>query len=150
MNSDAVLNAALGCPLGSPAGGSSAVQSFERGEMVWIQGSPGSIYALLSTGRFQRYDDTFNAAIDPASGGETPPPGLREPVRGFGKVWRSYPDVRTGLGWALNDENGGGTTEQIFERGRMIYLSQRGIMLILIQDAAGAATGTWRWAAGQP
>ncbi len=150
VSSDPALNTALGCPLGGALSGSSAIQSFERGEMIWVQGPPASIYVLTNTGRYLRYDDTFNAAIDPASGGEVPPANLREPVRGFGKVWRTYPDVRTALGWALNDENGGSTIEQAFERGRIIYLAQRGTMLILIQDAGSLTGGTWRWSAGVP
>jgi hypothetical protein len=150
VSNDPALNAALGCPLGGTISGSSAIQGFERGEMVWVQGSPSSIYVLVNSGRYMRYDDTFNAAVDPASGGEVPPTGLREPVRGFGKVWRTFPDVRAALGWAINDESGGNTVEQGFERGRMLYLVQRGTILIVIQDAGSLTGGTWRWAAGAP
>ncbi len=116
----------IGCPVGAPpvtASELSAVQGYERGQMVWLQGPPTSIYALFSTGRFQRYDDTYDANTDPVSGGETPPSGLKEPVRGFGKVWRTYPEVRTGLGWAVDDESGAQATVQVFERGQMIFLA---------------------------
>ena len=40
--------------------------------------------------------------------------------------------------------------EQGFERGRMLYLVQRGTILIVIQDAGSLTGGTWRWAAGSP
>jgi hypothetical protein len=111
--------------------------------MVWLQGPPPSIYALFSTGRFQRYDDTYDANTDPVSGGETPPPGLKEPVRGFGKVWRNNPEVRTSLGWAVDDESGAQGTLQVFERGQMFYLPQRGLIYILINDPGGT-TGSWQ------
>jgi hypothetical protein len=140
----------LGCVVGVPAVTillSSADQVYERGEMVWLQGPPAVIYALFNTGRFQRYDDTFNAATDPVSGGETPPAGLKEPVRGFGKVWRAFPEVRTGLGWAVNDESGGQAVVQLFERGQMAYLPQRGMIYILVNDPGGL-TGTWQAVAG--
>lgn len=140
---DPTLSAQLGCASGSVLPMSSASQLYERGEMFWLQGPPGYIYVLFNTGRWQRYDDTYNASVDPESGGETAPAGLKEPIRGFGKVWRSAQEVRTGLGWASNDEVGGQATVQLFEHGQMIYLSQRGQIFILVNDAGGL-TGTWR------
>lgn len=138
---DGALAAQLGCPLGLIAF-ASASQTFQFGDMLWMAGPPQAIYALFSTGRFQRYDDTFNAAVDPVSGGETPPAGLREPVRGFGKVWRTFAEVRA-LGWALTEETGGQATAQIFERGQMVYFPQRGMIFVLITDNGGLSGG-WR------
>ncbi len=144
---DPTLAQQLGCPLSQPLSASSATQVFERGSMLWVQGAPSLIYALFNSGRFQRFDDTYNPNADPFSGGETPPPGLCEPVRGFGKVWRQYPNVRSDLGWALADEVGGTSTAQRFDRGQMIYLPQRGEILVLVEDPGGL-TGTWRMVAG--
>ncbi|MGQ9889959.1 MAG: hypothetical protein ACUVSX_15955 [Aggregatilineales bacterium] len=140
---DPSLAAQLGCPLGAPPAAissASAYQPFERGAMVWLS---GPIYALFSGGRFQRYDDTFAPGVDPDSGGEVAPPGLVEPVRGFGKVWRSAPGVRAGLGWGLTSESGAQATLQRFERGWLVYLPQRGDILALLEDPGGQA-GTWR------
>lgn len=145
--SDPTLTSLIGCPVGTSLTMSSASQLFERGGMFWLQGPPGYHYALFSTGRFQRYDDTYNTSIDPVSGGETPPSGLLEPVRGFGKVWRSNNDVRTSLGWATTEENGGTATTQLFDRGLMVYLPQRGEIITLVYDPGGM-TGTWRAVAG--
>ncbi len=148
--SDAALAQQLGCPLGQPplaASVSSAYQGFERGSMLWLQGAPNVIYALSNSGRFRRFDDTFNPNADPFNGGETPPQGLLEPVRGFGKVWRQYPDVRSDLGWALADEAGASATIQHFERGQMVSLPQRGEIIVLIEDPGGL-TGAWRSFAG--
>jgi len=41
-----------------------------------------------------------------------PPPGLYQPVRGFGLVWRQYSQVRSRLGWAVDEETGFSTTIQ--------------------------------------
>jgi hypothetical protein len=121
----------------------SASQLYQLGGMFWLEGPPPVIYALLGNGRFQRYDDTYNATTDPFSGGETPPNGLREPVRGFGKVWRSNIDVRNGVGWATGDESGSTANVQLFDRGQMIYLPQRGEIIIMSFDP-GNISGTWR------
>jgi hypothetical protein len=145
--SDATLIQLIGCPVGSPVSVSSASQNFEHGGMFWLQGPPSVIYALLGSGRFQRYDDTYNATTDPFSGGETPPNGLREPVRGFGKVWRSNPEVRGGLGWATTDETGNTATILLFDRGQMVHLPQRGEIIIMSFDP-GNVTGNWRAVAG--
>jgi hypothetical protein len=125
----------------------SASQLYQLGGMFWLQGPPPVIYALLGGGRFQRYDDTYNANTDPFSGGETPPSGFREPVRGFGKVWRSNMDVRNGLGWASSDESGSTANIQLFDRGQMVYLPQRGEIIIMSFDP-GNISGTWRAAPG--
>ena len=140
---DPALAAQLGCPVGAPpaaTSSASAYQPFERGAMAWLG---GPIYALLGSGRFQRYDDTFVPGVDPDSGGETAPPGLVEPVRGFGKVWRSAPDARAGLGWGLTGESGAQATLLRFERGWLVYLPQRGDVLALVEDPGGQA-GAWR------
>ncbi len=140
-NSDPTLASQIGCPLGVISF-ATASQTYQFGEMLWMAGPPQAIYALFSTGRFQRYDDTFNAAVDPASGGETAPAGLIVPVRGFGKVWRTFAEVHA-LGWAMTDELGGQSTAQVFERGQMVYFPQRGMIFVLITDNGGLSGG-WR------
>lgn len=126
----------------NPSSISAALQVYERGLMIWVQGTPGTIYVLFNDGRFSRFDDTFTDGVDPTSGGETPPTGLFEPVRGFGKVWRSNPDVRNGLGWATGGEDGTAASLLPFEGGRALYLIDRAESFILIDDP-GAQSGTW-------
>lgn len=142
--SDASLQGQIGCPIGAIMTMSSAAQNYERGQMFWVAGPPGSIYSLGGGGRYQRYDDTFNPSVDPERGGETPPAGLIEPVRGFGKIWRSFPDVRAGLGWATTGESGGTATVQLFDRGQMIALAQSGQIVVLIYDVGNPSAGSWR------
>jgi hypothetical protein len=145
---DLNLAALLGCPIGSSSNIITASQVFERGSMLYMQGSPGSIFVLTSNRRWRRYDDSYNAATDPESTGLEPPaPNLREPVRGFGKIWRAFGDVQDQLGWATTDEAGNESTVQMFERGMMMTLPQRDEVLALINDLAGG-TGDWRTTAG--
>lgn len=137
FNSDTTLSQQLGCPQGDPLTVGGAWQEFEGGWMLWLD---GPIYALYNSGQFERFEDTFDSAIDPESGGETPPVGRVEPVRGFGKVWRTHPSVRQFLGWAFGDEAGGQITYQRFDRGLMLAISARTQIIVL----AGSFDGTWR------
>lgn len=145
---DPTLPAQLGCPVGAPpvnAIRTGAIQEFQFGFMMWVQAASGSgnIYAFYVNGTYKRFPDTFVEGTDPASGGETPPESnLREPVRGFGKVWRTNPDVRTALGWATAAERAASVTTLDFERGHMHYVDVRGSTLILVQTAPDQ--GTWR------
>jgi hypothetical protein len=141
----------IGCPVGAPpvtASYSGAVQMFQGGIMVWIGETPAAVYAFYSDGTFHRFDDLFDPAIDPESGGETPPVGLLEPVRGFGKVWRSFETVRTNLGWALSVEMASEIVGQDFMYGRMLSVSIRAEILILLYQQGNPTVGTWRTVPG--
>lgn len=140
----------LGCPSGNPPDTvqvQTAYQVFERGGMLWIAGSPNQIYALFSDGTYQRFADSFDENVDPESGGETPPSGLQEPTRGFGKVWRTFANVKGNLGWALTIEIADSATSQAFTRGMMLFVPARGDILALMADSGGN-TGTWKSIAG--
>ncbi|PJF21708.1 MAG: hypothetical protein CUN56_09690 [Phototrophicales bacterium] len=140
---DASITASIGCPVGAPPVASNyaaATQNFERGAMIWT--SQGTIYVLFNDGTYQQVVDTFDPAVDPESGGEIPPAGLVEPIRGFGKVWRTVSGVKDRLGWALTAETATNATVQEFLQGRMMYLPIRGDILILTNQ------GTWRAVAG--
>jgi len=133
--------ASLGCPVGAPPQTTNLVgasQSFERGSMLYLNTTPGSIYVLRNDGTYIRYDDTYTEGVDPESGELTPPEGLQEPIRGFGKVWRNFDTVQSDLGWATTPEAGGSATIQEFSQGRMIFLTVRGNILVLLNN------GTWQ------
>ncbi len=82
------------------------------------------VYVLYPDGTYRRYDDTYDAAVDPVSGGEEPTDGLLEPALGFGKVWREGPGVREALGWATTNETPGTGRFQLFSGGDMVWISQ--------------------------
>jgi hypothetical protein len=152
LASDPAFAAQLGCALGAALETAGAVQLFERGLMIYrasaVPGTPGTIEALSGDGRFSRYVDTWASGIDPDSGNLAPPPGLVEPIRGFGKVWRSDSGLMARLGWALAGEQGVPLVVQAFERGAAIYVPSQNTLYLLADDAAGAPAGSWRQASG--
>ena len=60
-------------------------------------------------------------------------------MRGFGKVWRSAPEVHGGLGWGTTGEMGGSAVAQRFEHGWMIDMQQRSDILVLLES-----NGIWQ------
>ena len=101
-------------------------QPFEHGRMFWLgkamsercssehDFAPGSGEILVvifdtsgTRGTWTVYDDTWQEDTDAESDPLlTPPAGLIQPIRGFGRVWRDElsQDQRTALGWATNIE----------------------------------------------
>lgn len=113
------------CPQAPPLYSPAAEQPFEHGVMLWV-GELDRIYVLYA-------DDSpaWSAFVDEFDEGEpaddptlTPPAGLYQPVRGFGRVWRSQPGVRDRLGWATAPEAGYVTTWQTtsYTRYNQVYL----------------------------
>lgn len=101
-------------------------QSFENGFMFWVghttqercleqhnfSPSSGEVWVAIldSSGKSGQWlifvddwQDGVDAADDPSL---TPPEGLSQPVRGFGKIWRTKlsDDQRKALGWATGTE----------------------------------------------
>jgi len=104
---------ALPCPASAPVYTPAAQQPFEHGLMIWLQ-STGAIYVLYGNGTpkaagqppdgFVQYQDTWKEGDPENDPSLTPPAGLYQPVRGFGKVWRA--NEQNNLGWALSPEQG--------------------------------------------
>jgi hypothetical protein len=92
------------CPYGTVVG-NAAYQAFGGGYMIWLEGN-STIYVLYADGRYESYADNFREGDPESDPSITPPEDLLQPVRGFGLVWRTYPAVRDGLGWALAPEDG--------------------------------------------
>lgn len=119
--------AAMGCP--SPWGVNmpAALQYFERGLMIWVDGLRGIsnrtifvVYNQPGGGTYSRHSDDWRPG-QPESGGETPPAGLYEPVRGFGKLWRSNDAVRNALGWGSSPEIPTRADFQFFGGGVVVW-----------------------------
>ncbi len=87
-----------------------AEETFEHGRMIWFRHNR-QIWVLVEDedpatpgGDWYCYNDTFQEGepeIDPEL---VPPEGMFQPRRGFGKLWRTHPDLRERLGWALTPE----------------------------------------------
>ena len=86
-----------------------AEQLFEQGRMFWLQPTK-EIWVLLLTeengGTWTVYKDTFEDGEMEFDPDTTPPEGLYQPERGFGKLWRENPEIREQLGWAITPEFG--------------------------------------------
>ncbi len=99
------------CPLGPATDVQAAYQPFEGGHMLW-RSDTGAIYVLTAIadpnqtyGQVYRFRDTWVEGEEVAVEA-TPPVGLYQPVRGFGKVWAESAYVRDQLGWATAPEEG--------------------------------------------
>lgn len=122
-----------------------ATQPFEHGRMVWTDRLEEDHVHVLTYaadergGTWQAYVDTFHEG-DAESSGLTPPDGLLEPIRGFGKVWREElggPDAR--VGWALAPEQGYVGEMQPFEHGLMLWNPLDGVIYVLLDDGIWSA-----------
>lgn len=143
-NSDPNIPSQLSCPVSGAATVSSAYQTFQNGVMIWVSsvgaGGQSAIYVLYNNSTYQRFADTWVEGVDPSSTGlQAPSPDLREPIRGFGKVWRQSGGVRDSLGWATSNEQGGTGATQVYERGELVYITQSGQTYIL----SAGTPGTW-------
>jgi len=115
----------LRCPGEEALTSYAASQYFEKGLMIWVEDTDEFyvFYDEPDEQGFQVVHRTVGLVLKPGASednriGEEPPPGLYEPVSGFGLVWRGevewpYGDVvRERLGWATVPESGYDTAYQ--------------------------------------
>ncbi len=131
--SDGSLRLGLGCPVSGAQASFAAVQSFERGHMIWRE-ADRTVFVLYSDGVWRSYADHWQEGMPELSCEAAPPSGLYLPKRGFGLVWCSEKGVKEGLGWALDEESGTSVEWQAFERGEMLTTSQGGSVYVLFAD----------------
>jgi hypothetical protein len=146
---DAAVRDALGCPSGGAQQVAGVFQFYEHGVMFWRQ-SDKSIFVLSdlaiqqgnATDHWWRFDDTWREGDPESDPGLSPPGDLKQPVRGFGKVWRSNGFIRDALGWATTDELPITSTWQQFEKGWMMTGPADNLIYALIPlDAPPYSTG---------
>ena len=119
-----------------------AEEAFEGGHLFW-RSDTDQVYIIydrrkngedLPTGDWElnpswrRWDGS-----DPDGVGLRPPPGLAEPKRGFGWLWRNHLEREAGpLGWALDREYGFDNLGQVqqFEQGLMFKGSSARIYVL--------------------
>ncbi len=99
---------------------SAAVQQpFEHGVMIWIQ-ELDRIYVLFdgydANGEWNNFADEWDPGDPEDDPSINPPPGLYQPKRGFGLVWREQPNVQERLGWATAPETSFTTAYQTTAR----------------------------------
>ena len=86
-----------------------AEQVFEHGRMFWIRHTR-QIWVMVNVppdnpgGDWFCYNDTYQEGEPEIDESLVPPEGLFQPRRGFGKLWRTHPELQEGLGWAITPE----------------------------------------------
>lgn len=128
----------LGCPLYAQARViQDAEQAFQTAHMFW-RADNDYVYVVFEqgglAGTYQSFTDKWNEGDPDFSCPASPPPGLIQPKRGFGKVWCELGGASSPTGWALAEEVGrgpgnGDPAVQDFERG------------MILSDSEGRATG---------
>jgi len=83
-----------------------AIQRFEKGAMIWLQADQTIWVFHNDTERVERFNDLFIEGSPESDPAIVAPSGKMQPVRGFGLVWRTSPQVRSQLGWAIAPEQG--------------------------------------------
>ncbi len=119
----------LGCPTTPASITWAAWQPFERGHMLW-RDDTNLVYVLhfrngtnISAGDWRLIVDQWDGS-NPEGIGLSPPPGLYEPKRGFGWVWRTYlGGPSSQVGWASEEEKGFCVKVQPFEQGLILHSS---------------------------
>jgi hypothetical protein len=95
------------CPAAPAAPTPLIEQSFERGRMIYVQ-SLNQVYVLFNDGRepaWIAFDNRYDPAVNPElEESFVPPPGLYQPLRVLGFVWRGNDVVRNRLGLGTQEE----------------------------------------------
>lgn len=97
------------CPASPPRHSRMVKQDFERGHMIWRE-TDGLIYILYGGGAgWEIRANAWQEGMPESDPALAPPPGLYQPVRGFGLAWRDEESpegnrVRDRIGWAVNEE----------------------------------------------
>lgn len=134
--SDPALQQALGFARSAePLPVEAASQPFEHGLMVWVNSGP-QIYVIADDKTWNAFPDTFKEGEPERDPNLYTPGELLQPVRGFGKLWRTQEGVRDRVGWAVSAEKGETALVQEFEHGLVLWAGNR--VLVLLND------GTWR------
>ena len=92
--------------MATAAYGAAAFEPFEHGVMLWSI-SLNVIFVLYDSPakpRWQQFTDSYTAGMPDSDPSLAPPPGLQQPIRGIGLVWRQSAKVRERLGWATGPE----------------------------------------------
>jgi hypothetical protein len=123
----------MGCPQPAQSGLLAAVQTMERGQMIWTDTGVANppIWVYLQYGYYEEFPDTFREGTDPEEPDATAPEGLYLPQRGFGKVWINNPDLINEIGYAREpSERPTSATVQRFDNGVMVWVYENENVLI--------------------
>lgn len=131
--------------------------------MIWVE-ETDTFYILFNAGAHPLDTRTVFQTLGPlvllpgASADnrveDSPPPGLHQPVSGFGLLWRGEVegldvDLRQALGWAVEEEVGFQTKIQCQRQetysARTCFLRDADGSAIVLEAHAIAGNVWWRW-----
>lgn len=95
-----------GCPAQPAEPTLQVEQRFEGGSMIWV-GNYQQIFVFFndaSQPQWLQLNDNFKDGDQERDDSLVAPDGYSQPVRGFGLVWRTNPNIRERLGWAIQPE----------------------------------------------
>jgi formylglycine-generating enzyme required for sulfatase activity len=114
----------IGCAFGNTITGLMAEENFEDGKMFWREPiDHEQVLVLFNDGTWQIVEHPSYVEGSPefsCPDAHTPSQCPPTPKRGFGMVWCDIPEVRSGLGNAIDCERGYQGFMQQFERGFML------------------------------
>lgn len=128
----------LGCPREAGYSLSLVFQPFEQGRMFWRDN--GQLVVLSNSGVFWRVPDNWNESIPADDPSLIPPPGLIQPVRGFGFIWRTNETFKNSLGWAVASEFPISSYWQEFTGGS-VFLGDGGLIFAITPSDTGQYIG---------
>ena len=134
-----IARRAVGRPLAAATVTPATYLPFERGALLY-QADTRTIHLFglipgTDGGDHATFPDTWDPG-QPVGGGAGPTPGLYEPARGFGTLWRAHPEVRAQLGYATaTAETGYTLTAQTFQT---VPVSRAGVTLYTRPDGRTA------------
>jgi hypothetical protein len=143
------LAPSLGCPVTQegdavalPVAVSARYQPMERGHLLWLSSigwfEGRVVLALLDDATYARYDDTYIAGVDAASGGPAPPEGLFQPAGSLGKIWRETPGLTDRMGFGTAPEVTVEALMQLYQYGEMLYLPAQSLMFVTMRGEPGS------------
>jgi hypothetical protein len=148
-----------------------AQEDFQGGYMFWLQATreiwvllpdplpkPGDAITLPTAGQWRVYKDAYQDGEPEVDASLNPPSAtLYQPRRGFGKLWRTTPELRNVLGWATTPEfalstsyeyHPGGTINAqatyVPGPGRHVLISLSRNTFEFTEPAPGSPFGTWK------
>jgi hypothetical protein len=130
----AALPKGLGCPTGSEISETVTIQSFQNGDMLWIEPFSEKIFVLFPDNTWQAFLNGWTPGTPAIACPEAD--GVLGPQMGFGLIWCSEEAIRSRLGPATGPEapNPSGPA-QVFENG-LIVRTADGAVYVLYEDGA--------------
>jgi hypothetical protein len=119
----------LGCAT-SPSGSTHYSHQYFEGDQMIYRGDLRHIYVLYHVDNtWEWFHDTYTEGEPWQPNELDPPPGLKQPIKGFDRVGELNPHVLNKIGWAPQDAVGliGGNFQD-FENGTALWMSHPGYL----------------------